>query len=357
LDWPIDHSSILDRQSESLKSLNRQSPNNRPISRSPDHQSPNGPVPRRLRLYNRPVRPFLKWAGGKRQLLPRIRPFYPPTFGTYHEPFLGSGAVFFDLVDRGALESRPAILTDENPDLIGTWLRVRDSVEDLVGSLERLARGHEQSGAAHYRRVRDRLFNPARVAWQAAGSPTSEYGPDLAAMLIYLNRTGYNGLFRVNRAGAFNVPPGRYVRPRIADAGLLRAVSATVNRGGIEVALAPFESVLDRVAPGDFVYLDPPYAPLSTTASFRSYTARGFGDADQARVQHVVLELAARGVHVLLSNSSAPLVVDLFERAEARAAGLRVHRVTARRAINTRADRRGLVDELLVTTAAAHADL
>jgi DNA adenine methylase len=297
------------------------------------------------------VRPFLKWAGGKRQLLPRLRPFYPPVFGAYHEPFLGSGAVFFDLVARGALDGRTAVLTDENPDLIGTWSRVRDSVGTVLAVLERLARGHARRGADHYRQVRDREFNPARAAWYADGANLHTYGADLAAMLIYLNRTGYNGLFRVNRAGGFNVPPGRYIRPRIVDATLLRKVSATLCAPGVTVSLEPFEAVLDRARSGDFVYLDPPYAPLTRTANFRSYTARGFGEADQARVQQVMLALARRGVHVLLSNSSAPLIVDLFERrADARAAGLQVHRVPARRAINTRADRRGVVDELLVTS-------
>jgi DNA adenine methylase len=301
--------------------------------------------------YNPPVRPFLKWAGGKRQLLPRLRAFYPVGFATYHEPFLGSGAVFFDLVARGELDARGAVLTDENPDLIGTWLRVRDAVEEVLRELEGLAEGHAAGGAAHYRRVRDRRFNPARRAWYAKGADLDAYTPALAAMLIYLNRTGYNGLFRVNRAGAFNVPPGRYLRPRIADAARLREVSTALAGPGVGLALAPFESVLDRARAGDFVYLDPPYAPLTATASFRSYTARGFGDADQARVQQVMLALAARGVHVLLSNSSAPLIVDLFERHEqARAAGLQVHRVPARRAINTRADRRGAVEELLVST-------
>jgi DNA adenine methylase len=296
------------------------------------------------------VRPFLKWAGGKRQLLPRLRSFYPAGFATYHEPFLGSGAVFFDLVARGDLGNRDAVLTDENPDLIGTWLRVRDSVGEVLAVLEHLASGHSRGDATHYRRVRDRQFNPARQAWFAAGADVERYGPDLAAMLIYLNRTGYNGLFRVNRAGGFNVPPGRYVRPRIADEKLLRAVSATLCSPRVTLLLAPFESVLDRARAGDFVYLDPPYAPLTTTANFRSYTASGFSEADQTRVQRVMLALAARGVHVLLSNSSAPLIVELFEhRAEARAAGLQVYRVPARRAINTRPDRRGVIDELLVT--------
>jgi DNA adenine methylase len=297
------------------------------------------------------VRTFLKWAGGKRQLLPRLRPFYPSTFGVYHEPFLGSGAVFFDLVARGHLDNRPAVLTDENPDLIGTWLRVRDSVGLVLAALERLARGHARDGADHYRRVRDRQFNPARRQWYDAGADLAAYRPEMAAMLIYLNRTGYNGLFRVNRAGGFNVPPGRYARPRIANAALLAEVSTTLSAPGITLSLSPFESVIDRASAGDFVYLDPPYAPLTATANFRSYTRQGFGEADQGRVQQVMLRLAARGVHVLLSNSSAPLILDLFEgRDEARAAGLQVYRVPARRAINTRADRRGTVDELLVTT-------
>jgi DNA adenine methylase len=296
------------------------------------------------------VRPFLKWAGGKRQLLPRLRPFYPATFGAYHEPFLGSGAVFFDLVARGVLDGRPAILTDENPDLIGTWQRVGDSVGAVLAELERLARGHTARGADHYRDVRDVRFNPARDRWRAAGAALEAYTPELAAMLIYLNRTGYNGLFRVNRSGGFNVPPGRYVHPRIADEDRLRAAAAALAGARARVALAPFESVLSHAGPGDFVYFDPPYAPLTATANFRSYTARGFDAGDQGRLQQVVIALAARGVHVLLSNSSAPLVVSLFERPEARVAGLRVHRVPARRAINTRADRRGPVDEILVST-------
>jgi DNA adenine methylase len=296
------------------------------------------------------VRPFLKWAGGKRQLLPQLRRFYPPCFATYHEPFLGSGAVFFDLVGRGDLAGRGAVLTDENPDLIGCYLRIRDSVDAVIGGLERLERGHLTGGADHYRRVRDQRFNPRRQAWRTAGASLDAYEPDLAAMLIYLNRTGYNGLFRVNQAGGFNVPPGRYLKPRITDAGLLREASATLRAPGVRLSLGSFETVVDRAAAGDFVYFDPPYAPLSPTASFRSYTARGFTDADQARLQQVTVALAARGVTVLLSNSTAPVVVELFEAdGAATAAGFRAVRVAARRAINTRGDRRGAVEELLVT--------
>jgi len=174
------------------------------------------------------VRPFLKWAGGKRQLLPELRRFYPARFGTYHEPFLGSGAVFFDLAARGDAPGHPAVLTDENPDLIGCYLRVRDSVQDVVAALQRLARGHARGGVDHYLRVRDHRFNPERRAWRDRGARLDAYGPDLAAMFIYLNRTGYNGLYRVNRSGDFNVPPGRYVRPRIVDEDLLMDVAAAL---------------------------------------------------------------------------------------------------------------------------------
>lgn len=295
-----------------------------------------------------PVKPFLKWAGGKRQLLPHLRRFYPAAFGRYFEPFVGSGAVFFDLSSRGALAGRQAVLTDENPDLIGCYLRVRDSVNAVVEALTRLADGHARGEADHYLRIRDDEFNPARRAWRASGASLDAYPPELAAMLIYLNRTGYNGLFRVNRSGDFNVPPGRYANPTVVDRALLSSVS-TVLRDA-QVGSGPFEAVLDRAEPGDFAYFDPPYAPLSPTASFRSYTARGFDDTDQARLQEAVLVLARRGVTVLLSNSTAPGIVRLYERnAAARAAGLRTYRVPARRAINTRADRRGEVEELVVS--------
>ena len=303
------------------------------------------------------MRPFLKWAGGKRQLLPQLRRFYPPGFATYHEPFLGSGAVFFDLVGRGELARRGAVLTDENSDLIGCYLRVGDSVDAVIRGLERLERGHARGGADHYRAVRDERFNPRRTAWREAGGSLDAYEPDLAAMLIYLNRTGYNGLFRVNQSGGFNVPPGRYLKPRITDADLLRQVSATLAAPNVRVSLGSFETVVERAAAGDFVYFDPPYAPLSATANFRSYTSQGFSDADQARLQRVAVTLADRGVTVLLSNSTAAVVLELFEGEAARAAGLRTIRVPARRAINTRGDRRGLVEELVVTNLESQLDL
>jgi len=298
----------------------------------------------------RGLRPFLKWVGGKRQLLPVLRRHYPETFGSYFEPFVGSGAVFFDLLDRGVLAHRPVTLSDDNADLIGCYARVADSLSLVVTELERLAHDHAVAGREHYLHVRDDRFNPRRAEWRAGGSDIAAYGADLAAMLIYLNRTGYNGLFRQNASGEYNVPPGRYDRPRILDRPLLSSVSAILSRPHVVVRRTPFDQVLPDARPGDFVYFDPPYAPLSKTANFRGYTGRGFSDADQEHLQQVLITLARRGVHVLLSNSTAPSVARLYDgNADARSAGLRAWRFPARRAVNSRADRRGTVEELVVS--------
>ncbi|MGD9904275.1 MAG: DNA adenine methylase [Vicinamibacterales bacterium] len=295
------------------------------------------------------AQPFLKWAGGKRQLLPVLRTYYPPAPTAYHEPFLGSGAVFFDLLAARRLDGVPVALSDENPDLVGCYLRVRDAVDEVIAALEILAAGHAAGGAAFYYEVRDRRFNPARAAWAATGGDPAGYPVDLAAALIYLNRTGYNGLFRLNRAGGYNVPAGRYVRPRIVHAARLRAVSHALAAPNVSLRCAPFDTAVATASPGAFVYFDPPYAPLGRTANFRSYTAQGFSDEDQARLQSLAVALAARGVHVLLSNSSAASIERLYRARTAASAGLRLRRVTARRAINTRADRRGVVDEVVVS--------
>lgn len=295
-------------------------------------------------------RPFLKWAGGKRQLLPRLREFYPPAVRAYFEPFVGSGAVFFDLWNSGRLNGRPVALTDQNADLIGCYLRLKDSLGRVTAILDELANAHARDGATHYYDVRDRRFNPAREAWHEAGGHARDYPATLAAMLIYLNRTGYNGLFRLNARGRFNVPAGRYDRPRIVDRPLLAAVADVLARPGVTLCTAPFESVVEHARRGDLVYFDPPYAPLSPTARFGAYTAAGFGDSDQERLQTVMIKLARKKVNVLLSNSVAPSVIELYERDLTVArAGLRAYRVPARRAINSNAERRGVIEELVVT--------
>jgi DNA adenine methylase len=298
----------------------------------------------------RHVRPILKWAGGKRQLLPELRPFYPRRFDRYVEPFLGSGAVFLDLHNGGFLDGRDVRLSDINADVIGCYRAVRDSPGTVIGALRALEAGYRSSGAAHFYDVRDRKFNPARRAIHASGDPAGAYTPALAAMLIFLNRTGYNGLFRVNARGEFNVPAGRYGNPKICDEATIRAWSAALAHPRVSLAVSAFEAALADAGQDDFVYLDPPYAPLSGTARFTSYTAGGFDAFQQEALQRVVIAMASRGASVLLSNSAAPQIRALYAgRGAAHHAGLRATTVAARRAINSRATGRGPVREYLIT--------
>ena len=300
---------------------------------------------------DRRARPFLKWAGGKRQLLPRLREFYPLEFGTYHEPFLGSAAVFFDLADSDALRHGRVRLSDVNADLIGCCLRLRDEPHAVIGHLRKLEAGYAAAPEKHYYRIRDEVFNPARAAITNGRHPRPEaYSPELAGMLIYLNRTGYNGLFRLNSSGLFNVPRGRYKNPGICNEDNLRRVSSTLSELSVKIEHASFDAVLQSARTGDFLYFDPPYAPLSATAQFTSYTSDGFGGEDQQRLQRVLIELADRKCHVLLSNSTAPQIAALYDgNTEAEKVGLRAHTVPARRAINSNAARRGHVDEYIIT--------
>ena len=296
------------------------------------------------------VRPILKWAGGKRQLLPALRQFYPREFERFVEPFLGSGAVFLDCHNRGLLDGREVWLSDINADVIGCYRMVREAPEDVIRALRDLDAGHRKDGNRHFYQVRDERFNRDREDLQGSQPLEAAYTPALAAMLIYLNRTGFNGLFRVNSRGRFNVPAGRYESVTICDPENLRQLSRALNRPDLQLDVSVFEDALARAEAGDFVYLDPPYAPLSRTAQFTSYTAAGFGPEQQARLQQAVIHLAERGAHVLLSNSVAPEITQLYEKsAEARSAGLRARKVPARRAINSRATRRGAILEYLIT--------
>lgn len=295
------------------------------------------------------VRPLLKWAGGKRQLLPALSGHYPTTFTRYIEPFFGSGAVFFDLCGRGALAGCAAKLADVNPDLVGCYRVLRDQVEEVIAALARLEREHRRRGDACYYDVRDERFNPTRMQLRASAAPADGYTPELAAMLIFLNRTGFNGLYRLNSRGDFNVPAGRYADPRICDPDHLRTVARVLQTRGVTIETAPFDVTLADAGEGDFVYCDPPYAPLSKTASFAHYTAGGFSAFDQRRLQQAVVAASRRGAHVLLSNSSAPEIIDLYTNRDAQRAGLMLRLVPARRAINSRAALRGPVNEVIVT--------
>ena len=295
------------------------------------------------------MKPLLKWVGGKRQLLPALREFYPRTFGRYIEPFFGSGAVFFDLWEQGRLAGHEVLLIDSNPDLIGCYETVRDEPDAVADALDTLAAGHAEGGRVHYYAVRDTRFNPQRLERRAADGRIA-YTPELAAMLVYLNRTGFNGLFRVNASGAFNVPAGRYERPRIAERARVRRVSDALRTPGVSLRWGSFSAAAELAEPGDFLYIDPPYAPMSETSNFTAYTSPRFGPEEQQALQQMALSLARRGCHLLLSNSTAPSIAKLYARnREARSAGLRALKVPARRAINSNAARRGPVDEYVIT--------
>jgi DNA adenine methylase len=296
---------------------------------------------------------LLKWAGGKRQLLPHLRRFYPRDFGSYIEPFFGSGAVFFDLHASGRLSNHDVVLIDSNADLIGCYETVREKAEAVARKLDELAEAHAAGGSAHYYSVRDERFNPLRERLRRPDGRIA-YTPELAAMLIYLNRTGFNGLFRLNARGGFNVPAGRYAKPAIQRTEQLARVAEALASPRLELLWGSFEVAREIAAAGDFLYCDPPYAPLTATSSFTAYTASSFELADQARLQQISIALARRGCQLLLSNSTADAIAALYDgNEEARSAGLRAFRVPARRAINSNPRRRGVVEEYLITNIGA----
>lgn len=268
-----------------------------------------------------PARPVLKWAGGKTQLLPQILARLPERIETYFEPFLGGAAVFFALAARDRFQR--AVLSDRNPELVSVYRALQEDVEGVIRALSRMRHSETE-----YYRVR-------------AASPRGLV--QRAARIIYLNKTGYNGLYRVNRSGQFNVPFGSYKNPTICDAENLRAAARALQR--VEVVEADFEEVCRRAGAGDAVYLDPPYVPLSKTASFTAYDRHPFGPSEHERLARVFAELGRRGVHALLSNSNTPETRALYS-------GFRAQKVKVARPINSRPNARGPIDELLVVAEA-----
>lgn len=266
--------------------------------------------------------PFLKWVGGKGKLLGQLVPLLPAGVKErrHVEPFVGGGAFFFHQAPGRAL------LSDVNPALVTTYLAIRDDVEGVIRELASLASAH--SKVAYYG-VRQR-YNER---------PKARTPAEHAAMFIYLNKTCFNGLHRVNRRGDFNVPAGEYKNPRILDASGLRAASRAL--AGAEIKCQGFEALVRDAKPGDFVYFDPPYVPVSETASFTSYAKDGFDDEDQVRLRDVFRELDRRGAKLMLSNSDVPRLRELY-------AGYRVDLVAAPRAINCDASKRGAVTEVVI---------
>lgn len=276
--------------------------------------------------------PFLKWAGGKGQLLAQFEPYWPAEFGRYFEPFLGGGAVFFHLYNTGRLAGKEVVLVDRLEELINSFRVVRDQVEALIAELRR----HEphKLDREYYGRVR---------AWDREPGYARRGEVERAARLLYLNRTCYNGLYRVNRRGQFNVPFGRYRNPTVCDAPNLRAAARALE--GVRLVAGDFEAVLEDAGPGDLVYLDPPYQPLSATANFTAYTAGDFAFDDQRRLARLFRDLDARGCQLMLSNSDTESIRELY-------AGYPQVVLQAARPINSRARGRGPVPELLVLSRA-----
>ncbi|WP_459192259.1 DNA adenine methylase [Halosimplex sp. J119] len=292
------------------------------------------------------AKPVLKWAGGKRQLLDELYARFPDSFERYHEPFFGGGAVFFDL------EPAAATVNDTNPRLVNFYEQVRDRPEALIERLREFRdpeaepdpelefAGETRRGKAveqYYYQQRAR-FNERAYGDGWPGSDGDRL--EEAALLLYLNRTCYNGLYRENADGGFNVPIGRYADPDWVQAERIRAASRAL--AGTEVRNGDFSYVLDVAERGDLVYFDPPYEPMSPTADFAEYSAEGFDREDQQRLLEVASELDDRGVSVVLSNSGV-----MYERYDE--AGFLVEREGATRAINSDASSRGEVDEIVAT--------
>ena len=282
-------------------------------------------------------KPFVKWAGGKTQLLPKLDLFIPCQFNRYFEPFLGGGALFFHLTTErknrllGTFCSSYCI-SDINPELINAYLVIRDDVGELISRLEQHQIRYNEGPEEYYYHLRkmdpNKLSNTAR-----------------AARFIALNRTCFNGLYRVNRQGLFNVPWGKYSNPLICDSNNLRNVSIALRHyySNITIKVSNYkEMLLENAKEGDFIYLDPPYSPESSTAYFTNYTCFGFGNKDQQDLADVFRKLDDRGCKVLLTNSDTPLIRNLYSGSAI------VIEVDAKRAINCKGSKRAGHKDLII---------
>lgn len=274
-----------------------------------------------MKKHNTP-RPFIKWVGGKRQLLKDLTKRLPKDINTYHEPFVGGGALFFELYRNNRFKN--AIISDTNAELIDTYIAIRDHAENVIEILATYP--HDES-----------FFYALRT-----DDPWQMDIEHRAARMIYLNKTCYNGLYRVNKQGKFNAPFGRYKSPTYNDPENLRAVSDSLQN--IEIICTSFETVLKKAARGDFVYFDPPYVPLSATANFTSYQSGGFGLQAQEELRDVCLSLTKKHVNLMLSNSATEIVKALYVSPK-----FKIAEVSANRAINSNPKKRGKLNELLVT--------
>jgi DNA adenine methylase len=279
---------------------------------------------RQLLIKEALVQPFLKWVGGKRQLLGEIRPLIPKGYKRYFEPFLGGGAVFF------SLQPKTGFVNDLNTELINCYQVIRNNPNELLVTLNQ-----HQNTSDHFYRIRELDRNPGLEFLTPI---------ERAARLIYLNKTCFNGLFRVNSQGQFNVPFGAYKSPVYADPAVIYAVSNYLQTSTIVFTSLDFADATAEAKHNDFVYFDPPYDPVSDTSSFTGYNLHGFGRDEQERLKGTCDVLTGRGVKVLISNSDTPFIRTLFSED-----GYIIREVKARRNINSVGTGRGEISELLIS--------
>lgn len=279
-----------------------------------------------MRNKNPLVKPFVKWAGGKRQILSQIKDLLPNKIKDYYEPFVGGGAVFLNL------QRNNVNINDFNEELINSYISVRDNVNDLIS----LLKYHESNNSSeYYYSMRD---------WDRNGKIKNKTSIERASRFIYLNKTGFNGLFRVNSQGQINVPYGRYKHPSIVNEEILIAVSNYLNKCNINITSGDYYNAIQKAKAGDFVYLDPPYAPVSDDKkSFVGYTLNGFSLDDQIRLKNVVDLLTKRKVNVMLSNSNVTFIRELYRDDK-----YNINIVKAKRNINSNGKNRGNVDEVII---------
>ncbi len=271
-------------------------------------------------------RPFVKWVGGKRQLMQDLENNFPKQFTTYHEPFLGGGAVMFNLLTK-----KPQLscnVSDFNSDLILAYVTIRDKLRKLIESLENHSKNYHKDSAEYYYEIRKQ-------------EPKQQI--EKVSRLLFLNKTCFNGLYRVNKKGQFNVPLGRYTNPNIVNKENLTAVSNILQSKKIKISCRDFEAVLDDTKKGDLVYFDPPYQPVSSTANFTSYTHRDFTEDDLERLADLGDQLNSKGCHVLLSNSNSKIVKDFFSKKY-----WKISSINANRAINSNAQKRTGHKEIII---------
>lgn len=271
------------------------------------------------------LKPFTKWVGGKRQLLPELIELLPSSFGGYYEPFIGGGALFFELAPK------QAVINDNNKELVLAYQVIKTDVELLIDELKK----HRDNNSKEY-------YLDLRSA-DRDGRIYQMTDVERAGRILYMLRVNFNGLYRVNSKNQFNVPYGKYKNPKIVDEDNLRNISEYLNDNDIAILNGDFETATQNAKQGDLVYFDPPYVPLSPTESFTGYTADGFGYEEQVRLRDLFVDLTKRGVYVIVSNSSAELVYELYKPF-----AKTIFEVGATRMINSNAKKRGKVNELLI---------